>query len=275
MVSVPPTADDLAAVDAARAQGHAEAAEEAKEPVAHVEDVLAGHVPARFYIPADAGGTLLYLHGGGFALGDLVTHDGVARRLANRTGWAVLLVDYRRSPEHAWPAADRDCAAAGDWLAAQGLGRLALVGDSAGAALALGETLRHPGRYASQVLVYPFLDPTCASYDHDAVDVDLDIETCRQFWRLYLQGADVTLDPVLHALDRGSLAGLPPTLLQLAELDVLTPLGHRLAQRLTADGVPTEVTVLPGVGHGFWRRTDNRQAEGALAGIAGFLAALP
>ena len=122
-------------------------------------------MPARLYVPEGATGALLYLHGGGFAMGDLVTHDGFARRMAVRTGWAVLLPDYRRSPEHAWPAAADDGAAAADWLAGQGWERLVVVGDSAGSALAIGEALRHPDRWVGQVQVYPFVDPSCASYD--------------------------------------------------------------------------------------------------------------
>jgi acetyl esterase len=268
-------AEDVAAMVAARAAAHEEAALETKEPVARVEDVLAGGVPARLYVPDGAPGVLLYLHGGGFALGDLVTHDGISRRLANRTGWAVLLVDYRRSPEHPWPAADADTAAAADWLVGQDFARRVVIGDSAGAALALGEALRHPTRYDAQVLVYPFVDPACDSYDRALAGVDLDLARCELFWRIYLQGADVSADPALHVLGRQSLAGLPPTLVQLAERDVLTPTGRLLADRLAASEVPTLLDVHPGVEHGFWRRTDNDRSEPALAEVARFLRTLP
>ncbi len=271
---VPPTfatEQELAGIEADRAAGHAEAATEPKPAVAQVEDVDAGGVPARLYVPESPSGALLYLHGGGFALGDLVTHDGIARRLADRTGWAVLLPDYRRSPEHPWPAAAEDAAAAADWLAGTGFDRLAVLGDSAGSALAIGEALRHPERYVAQVQVYPFVDPSGASYDATLTGADLPIERCRLFWRLYLQGADGADDPALHVLDRGDLRGQPPALVQLAELDVLTPTGRRYAERLAAAGVPTRVEVFPGVQHGFWRRTDNDQAGPALDGVAGFL----
>lgn len=269
------SAEELSELALVRDDMRAEAAGEVKELVARVEDVDAGGVPARLYVPDDAPGALLYLHGGGFALGDLVSHDGIARRLAARTGWAVLMPDYRLSPEHAWPAADEDSAAAADWLVDQDFDRLAVIGDSAGAALALGEALRSPGRYAGQVLVYPFVDPSGASYDADLVVSDLSMARCELFWRLYLQGADASADPALGVLDGGSLAELPPTLVQLAEHDLLTSTGRLLADRLRGDGVPTEVEVFPGVQHGFWRRTDNDQAEPALAGIAAFLAGLP
>jgi len=183
--------------------------------------------------------------------------------------------DYRRSPEHAWPAADEDSVDAADWLVGQDFDQFVVVGDSAGAALALGEALRSPGRYAAQMLVYPFVDPSCASYDAELAVSDLPMARCEMFWRLYLQGADASADPALGVLDCESLADLPLTLVQLAEHDVLTSTGRLLAERLRADGVPTEVALFPGVQHGFWRKTDNDQAEPALAGIATFLAGLP
>jgi len=272
------TEQELAGIEADRAAAYAEALQESKVDIARVEDVDAGGVPARRYVPPRPAGVLLYLHGGGFALGDLVTHDAIARRLVDRTGWAVLLPDYRRSPEHKWPAAAEDAAAAADWLAGhagdQGHHRVVVVGDSAGSALAIGEVIRHPGRYAGQVQVYPFVDPSAASYDHELTGADLPVERCDLFWRLYLQGADASADPALRVLDRGDLAGQPPALVQLAEHDVLTPAGHRYAERLQAAGVPVQVEVYPGVQHGFWRRTDNDQAGPALERVAAFLSTL-
>jgi acetyl esterase len=205
-------------------------------------------------------------------MGDLVTHDGFARRMADRTGWAVLMPDYRRSPEHAWPAAADDAASVADWLAAQDFARLAVVGDSAGSALAIGEALRHPERWVGQVQVYPFVDPSCATYDDALVGADLPVERCRLFWDLYLQGADG--DEALHVLERDSLSGQPPALVQLAEIDVLTPTGRQYAERLAADGVPVRLEVYPGVQHGFWRRADSDQSGPALDHVAEFLAGL-
>jgi len=262
----------LEELELARAEARAAAGAEEKLPVARVEDVDAGGVPARLYVPDGAPGALLYLHGGGFAMGDLVTHDGFARRMALRTGWAVLLPDYRRSPEHPWPAATDDASAAADWLAGQGFDRLVVVGDSAGSALAIGETPRHPDRWAGQVQVYPFIDPSCASYDAGLVGAELPVERCRLFWQLYLQGGEG--DEALHVLERESLAGQPPALVQLAELDVLTTTGRRYAERLAADGVEVRLEVYPGVQHGFWRHTDNDQSGPALDHVAEFVAGL-
>jgi acetyl esterase len=270
--------EELAGVEADRAGSHADAGLEQEVPVARVDDVDAGGVPARLYVPEGARDALLYLHGGGFVIGDLVSHDGFARRLAARTGWAVLMPAYRLAPEHAWPAADRDCAAAADWLAGRDFDRLVVVGDSAGSALAIGEVLRHPDRYAAQVQVYPFVDPSGESYDAAPagpdVALDLSVERCAMFWRMYLQGADPARDPALQVLGLPSLAGQPPALVQLAELDVLTAPGLRYADRLAADGVPVHTVTYPGVQHGFWRRTDNDQAAVALDDLADFLATL-
>jgi acetyl esterase len=79
----------------------------------------------------------------------------------------------------------------------------------------------------------------------------------------------------MHVLERGDLTGQPPALVQLAEIDVLTPTGRQYAERLAAAGVPVRVELYPGVQHGFWRRTDNDQAGPALDDIASFLAELP
>src|SRR5690606_22470605 len=103
-------------------------------------------VPVRYYRPTDAEptGLVIHLHGGGFVLHDVEVHDASARRLANRSGLAVLSVDYRRPPEHRFPAAPDDVSAVAEWLVSGGRGELGLGdvplvvhGDSAGANLAL------------------------------------------------------------------------------------------------------------------------------------------
>lgn len=263
---------DLAEIRAEREAAHDEASRETLVEVARVDDVDAGGVPARLYQPDHPPGAMLLLHGGGFVYGDRVTHDGFARRLAARTGWTVLLPDYRRAPEHPWPAADEDTALAADWLAGLGHDRLIVVGDSAGAALALGEAMRHRRRYAGQVLVYPFIDPSTASYDGSLPGAEFSLEQAEWFWDLYLQSADASADDALHALER-DVSGLPRTLVQLAGLDILTSTGRQLAEHLARSGVTVTTTVYPEVQHGFWRRTDNDRSEPALDEIAKFIAA--
>jgi acetyl esterase len=132
-----------------------------REPVAQARDVDAGGVPCRLYLPESRGelpGAIVFLHGGGFVFGELDTHDPQSRRLANRTGMAVLAVDYRRPPEHRFPAAPDDVDVALSWLRdqADGLGldaaRVVALGDSAGGKLALEGALRSPKAIVAAVL---------------------------------------------------------------------------------------------------------------------------
>ena len=148
-----------------------------------------------------------------------------------------------------------------------------VVGDSAGSALAIGETLRHPDRWVGQVQVYPFVDPSCASYDAGLVGAELPVDRCRLFWRLYLQGGDGSTRRCTSSSGRAS-PGSRPRWCSSPSIDVLTPTGRRYAERLAADGVPVELGVYPGVQHGFWRHSDNDQSGPALDDVAGFLAGL-
>lgn len=232
------------------------------EPVSRVVDLDADGVPCRLFVPAgDVPFTLVYAHGGGFAFGEVGTHDPTMRAVANATGCALLFIDYRRSPEHRFPAAVDDVQRATAWwrdhASDNGLSpdRLVAFGDSAGANLALGLVRRHPDWFVGQVLIYPFIDARCATYDRGLVDADLPISDCEFFWSLYAPNEsaydDVDFDPLLAA----GYSGLPPTLIQLAELDVLTPTGRLLAGRMEADGVAVRTLVYRGVPHGFWRRS--------------------
>lgn len=263
------SAEDAAAIAAERAAMDADAATHVKAPVADVADVDAGGVPARLYRPGPGAGTLLYLHGGGFVFGTRDTHDAIARRLAVATGWSVLLPDYRLAPEHPYPAAVDDTRRAADWLADRAQesgGQLAVVGDSAGGNLALGEALRR--RYAAAVLVYPFLDIDMTGYDADRDNADLTMAEAGWYWQQYLQGDD---DPAADPSTGADLAAMPRTLIQLASDDILAPVGESLAARMAAAGASVACEVYDGVPHGFWRQTDNPQAGPALAALAAFL----
>lgn len=266
-----PSPEDLAEVAQIRAGILAEAAAEPKVEVASARDVDADGVPCRVFEPGRPVGTILYLHGGGFVFGTRETHDPIARRLAVTTGHVVVLVDYRLAPEASYPAAVDDSETALAWVLDQDLpAPLVVAGDSAGANLALGLALAHPDAFAAQVLVYPFLDPPGDSYDPSLASPGLDLEACARYWRLYLPagaGSEVRADP----LRASSYVGLPRTLVQLAELDVLTPTGRLLVDRLRADGVPTQAQTLAGVPHGFWRRPEYPQSQAALDAAAAFL----
>ncbi|PSP59550.1 alpha/beta hydrolase [Halobacteriales archaeon QH_7_66_36] len=130
-----------------------------------------GDVPIRVYRPEGDGPrpTVLYFHGGGWVIGDLESHDLACRHLAVETGCTVVAVDYRRAPEHPYPAALEDCYAVTEWVAENpdavgGDGRLAVAGDSAGGNLAAAVCLRARDEngpdIAYQALVYPAVSPS-------------------------------------------------------------------------------------------------------------------
>ena len=274
-----PVHDPLYDIAAQRARAQAAALTAPREDVAEVEDLDADGVACRLYRPADAGaGLVVHLHGGGFVLNDVEVHDPVSRRLANRSGLAVLSVDFRRPPEHRFPAAPDDVDAVLGWLdreaAARGLhGPTYAHGDSAGGNLALVAALRHPGRFRAVVLIYPFLDPT-GSYESYRTAADgFDPREAAWYWQQYAATADDLEDPDLAPLRSDRLGTLPPTLVVTAEHDPLRDEGEHLARRLAEEGVAVVATRYLGQVHGFWRHdADFVAAEPLMRQVAGFLA---
>ena len=262
------------------------AADEPKEPVARVEDVDADGVACRLYVqvagsrqarPA-ARGCIVFLHGGGFVFGDLDTHEAQARRLANRTGLGVLAVDYRRPPEHRFPAAPHDVDTACAWLRdhADGLGvdpqRLVALGDSAGGNLALVAALRNPRLFSAAVLVQPFLDPRMRFPSYRGTSGGLTTDEAAWYWQQYARTADDLTHPDLAPLDADGLGSLPPTLVIAGEHDVLVDEDVELVRRIERAGGPVDLSTYPGMVHGFWRHPQLfDDAERSLAEIAEFL----
>ncbi len=209
---------------------------------------------------------LLWFHGGGWAWLTVDTHDRLARELAALGQVATLLVDYALAPESRFPQALAECAqvsaAAAEQAAKWGLDahRLVLGGDSAGGNLAFATALAlRDGVFATPPLplagilaFYPVIDPACASpsYTEFATGYGLTAERMAAFWRLYLRDEADAANP-LAALCRAELSRLPPCWLGLAELDVLRSEGEDFAARLRAADVACEVTVFPGLAHGF------------------------
>ncbi|MEU8764233.1 alpha/beta hydrolase [Streptomyces sp. NPDC048659] len=219
-------------------------------------------VPVRIYHPGppDTPGPLpvvLFLHGGGFVLCGLDSHDGLCRELAAGAGALVVSVDYRLAPEHPAPAALDDARAALDWVVAHaaGLGgdpeRLAVAGDSAGGTLATGLCLlareRGGPMPAAQVLLYPALDPAADNASTRAFGEGhfLTAAHLRWYWEQYLAGAAPT--PFTAPATARDLSGLPPALLVEAECDPLRDEGRAYAARLTE----AEVHTAYGMFHGF------------------------
>ena len=228
------------------------------EPVAAVEEFSipgpGGTLPLRLYRGAVAGTgllpCLLFLHGGGWVLGSLESHDGICRRIAWGTGACVLAVDYRLAPEHPFPAALEDSAAALRWLAAEAgrLGidpaRLAVGGDSAGGNLAavlalMGRDGAVP-RVGYQVLLYPVTDLRMGSESHRRVTegVPLTATAMRYFADHYVPRETDRLDWRASPLLAPSLAGAPPALVLTVGHDPLAAEGRAYAERLEAEGVP-------------------------------------
>lgn len=273
-----PVFDPSYDVAAERERARAAALEQPREDVAEVRDLDAGGVPVRLYRPVGARpGVVVHLHGGGFVLNDVEVHDASARRLANRSGLAVLSVDYRRPPEHRFPAAPDDVDAVLAWLDEHadehGLGGPSYAhGDSAGANLALVAALRHPGRFTAVALIYPFLDPTASFESYETAADGFDPREAAWYWQQYAAtDADLT-DPDLAPLLSPRLGTLPPTLLVTAEHDPLRDEGEHLARLLAEAGVEVTATRYLGQVHGFWRHDAVfTSAEPLMRQVAGFL----
>ena len=265
-------------IAAAREQTRAEALAAPREDVAEVEDLDADGVPCRLYRPAGAApGLVVHLHGGGFVLNDVDVHDAAARRLANRAGLAVLSVEYRRPPEHRFPAAPDDVDTVLRWLEREGPSRglqgpTYAHGDSAGGNLALVAALRNPGRFRAVVLIYPFLDPT-ASFDSYRTAADgFDPAEAAWYWQQYAASEADLEHPDLAPLRSDRLGTLPPTLVVTAEHDPLRDEGEHLARLLAEEGVEVVATRYLGQVHGFWRHdTVFLATEPLMRQVAGFL----
>lgn len=269
---------DLTRPAVARAEMEAAAARRAELPLpaARVSDHLVpaglsrADVPVRVCTPVGPSSTLrpgvLFLHSGGFVLGSTTVADAWTRQLAAELDAVVVSVGYRLAPEHPYPAALEDSYAALEWMAKQAgefgvdSDRIAVAGESAGAALATALTMLVRDRGGPAICFQSLATP--------AVDDRLDSPSMRQFvdtpmwnrpnaeisWRAYL-GPDIVMGtsevPVLAAPARvQDLRGLPPAFVSTAEFDPLRDEGIAYAQRLTQAGVPTELHLYPGTFHG-------------------------
>ncbi|KRC54848.1 MULTISPECIES: alpha/beta hydrolase [unclassified Nocardioides] len=270
-----PVTDPSYDIAAERARDRDEAVRQERLPVAEVRDVDAGGVPARLYLPAGYDAVVVHAHGGGFVLNDVEVHDAAVRRFALVAGAAVLSVDYRRPPEHPFPAAPDDVTAAAAWVATQpelaGL-PLFVHGDSAGGNLALVAALRDPDRFAGVALVYPFLDPTAAFDSYRTAADGFDPSEAAWYWEQYASSpADLT-DPDLAPLLSDRLGLLPPTLVTTAEHDPLRDEGEHLVLLLAEAGVEVVGTRYVGQVHGYWRHTSVFDAaEPTMRQVAGWM----
>jgi acetyl esterase len=245
------------------------------EEVGSTEDLEApgpdGPVPVRIYRPGQPARTppalLVWLHGGGWVIGDVEAADATARQLCNGAGVVVASVDYPLAPEMPFPAPPNACYAATAWLAAHGSalgagGPVAIGGDSAGGNLAAVTALTARDRGGPdlrfQLLVYPATDLTLShpSISENGDGFLLTADSMRWFVAHYLAGDEAAAkDPLASPLWTERLDGLPPALVITAELDPLRDEGEAYGRRLAEAGVAATVSRYDGQIHGFFGLT--------------------
>ena len=223
-------------------------------------------------------GGILHIHGGGYVSGSALAMSPAHRALAARLGCLIVSVEYRLAPETRFPGAVEDCYAALAWMNEQAadLGldsaRLGVMGESAGGGLAAGLALlardRQEYSLAFQHLIYPMLDDrTCIATDPNPYTGEFIWDRAHNLfgWTALLGvepgGPDVS--PYAAAARAVDLAGLPPTFIATAALDLFVDENLAYASRLLRAGIPTELHVYPGAYHGF-----HFDAKAAVTGIA-------
>jgi acetyl esterase/lipase len=261
-----------------------------REEVASVRDhrvpVAGDTIRVRVFTPRATAPlpALVYFHGGGWVTGDVETHEGICRTLANAAGCVVASVDYRCAPEFTYPTAPEDAYAAMRWVVEQAFAlgvdarRLAVCGDSAGGNLAAAVALMARDRggppLALQVLVYPVTDCDFErpSYKENAEGYLLTTESMRFYWDQYVPDVADRMQPYVSPMRAPSVAGLAPALVITAQYDPLRDEGEAYARRLAEAGIPVTQSRYPGMIHAFFRFTNSIDA--ARAAVAEVVAAL-
>ncbi len=244
-----------------------------------------GEVRVRIVTPKGAEGPLpavLYIHGGGWVLGNAGTHDRLVRELAVGARAALVFVEYDRSPEARYPVAIEQAYAVAEWITASGAehgldaSRLAVAGDSVGGNMTAAVTLmakqRGTVRFVHQSMYYPVTDAAqdTASYREYAEGWYLAAAGMAWFWDAYLPDAEkrseITASPLRASLEQ--LAGLPPAFLIVDENDVLRDEGEAYARKLTEAGVRTVSVRYNGTVHDFMMLNPLRATAATSAAIA-------
>jgi acetyl esterase len=250
-----------------------------------------GDVRVRIVRPPDVLGALpviLYMHGGGWVLGNADTHDRLVRELAVGTGAAVVFVEYDRSPEAHYPVAIEQGYATARWIVREGAAheldpdRIAVAGDSVGggmtAALALMAAERGDVRFVHQSMYYPVTDAAMdtGSYEQFAEGYFLTAKAMAWFWDAYAPDVDRRSEPFaspLRASDE-QLAGIPPAFLIVDEADVLRDEGEAYAARLRAVGVAVTTVRYDGITHDFMMLNPLSGTHATRAAVAQAIAVL-
>jgi acetyl esterase len=292
--AAPPFLYELSPAEARAVVDELQAAPVGKPPVTERWTTVpadVGDVRVRIVRPPDAVGTLpviLYMHGGGWVLGNADTHDRLVRELAVGTGAAVVFVEYDRSPEAQYPVAIEQGYATAQWIVREGAAnqldpsRIAVAGDSVGgnmtAALTLMAQERGDVRFVHQSMYYPVTDAAMdtGSYEQFAEGYFLTAKMMAWFWDAYEPDPERRLEPLaspIRASDE-QLGGLPPAFVIVGEADVLRDEGEAYAARLRAAG--TEVTTVryDGITHDFVMLNSLRDTHATRAAISQAIAVL-
>ncbi len=274
------------------------------EPVQELRTISiptrSGTIDARLYVPEmteeNETRTLLplivYMHGGGWVMGELDTYDQLCCALANRSECAVVSLAYRLAPEHPWPAAVEDCLDSVNWLLAETFtakpdspthwqtdpSRLFVMGDSAGgnlaAVVALQLKAKQPHPLKGEVLIYPITDAdfTRESYVKCSEGYFLTTAMMKWFWKQYCPDESKWFDPTLSPLRADSHAGLPETFLVTCQYDPLRDEGIAYAKALQQAKVEVEHHDVAGYIHGFLRQLHTfPEADEMLTRIANWI----
>lgn len=222
------------------------------------EDLSVDGVPVRIYNAGQPTRSVIYLHGGGFVVGGLDSHDDICAEICAQTGYRVVAVDYRLCPEHPHPAAFEDCWHVAEWVAADFGEPLVMAGDSAGGNLAAAVAHHARGKLdhvLGQVLIYPGLGgPTDArSYIEHANAPMLGRDDVRFYDRIRHDGTEPQGDPTYAPLQDDDFSGLPPTVIFTADCDPLRDDGTLYRDRLSEAGVKVHLVNEPGLVHGYLR----------------------
>ena len=244
-----------------------------------------GDVRVRIVRPPDAFEPLpavLYMHGGGWVLGNADTHDRLVRELAVGANAAIVFVEYDRSPEARYPVAIEQGYATAQWIAREGAAhgldpeRVAVAGDSVGgnmaAALALMASDRGDVRFAHQSMYYPVTDAAMdsGSYAQFAEGYFLTAKAMAWFWDAYAPDVDRRAEPYASPLRAGDeqLAGLPPALVIVDEADVLRDEGEAYGARLRQAGVAVTTVRYDGITHDFMMLNPLSETHATRAAVA-------
>ncbi|MFK0114166.1 alpha/beta hydrolase fold domain-containing protein [Streptomyces sp. NPDC091217] len=230
---------------------------------------------------------VVYIHGGGWILGNFKTHERLVRQIANGSRAAVVFVDYTPSPEARFPVPVEQAYTVAKWLASNGKqfgvdpSRLAVAGDSVGgdmtAAVALLAKQRGGPQFKKQVMMYPVTDAdfNTASYKRFAENCWLTRAAMKWFWDAYAPNAKDRENPIAAPLRAtvDQLRGLPPALV-ITDSDVLLDEGQAYAAKLKRAGVPTSATHYPAITHDFMMLNALSDTESDKKAVAEVSAAL-